>query len=374
MAQHRLESQGAGIAPLTTKDNAMFEDMTEFLNGLFALVSERNASDLLITAGAPPMVRIDGDLLPAADSPLTPDQTRKLLLSLITEEQTKRFELNKELDFSLNTEQLEGRFRVNYYMQRGCMAGAFRAISNIIPTFETLNLPPVIKELCHRQQGLILITGPTGHGKSTTQAAMLHEINQTRKCHIVTIEDPIEFVHKNAKSVVDQREIGSDTRDFATALKYVLRQDPDVLLVGEMRDLETISSALTAAETGHLVISTLHTNDTVQSVDRIIDVYPPHQQQQIRIQLGFCLVSVVAQQLIPLADGEGRIPAVEVLVNNPAVANLIRDNKTPQIYSILQTHARDGMIHQEEYIKKLYREGAITLEAAQARVRDPRSL
>jgi len=352
----------------------MSDDISRFMFDLFALVQQKGASDLLITVGVPPMLRINGDLQPVASSKLTPSQTQKILLNLLSEDQTKRFELAKELDFSLCLGEQGGRFRANYYMQRGCVAGAFRAISTEIPTFDTLNLPPIIKELSHRQQGIILITGPTGHGKSTTQAAMIHEINRTRKCHIVTIEDPIEFVHTNIHSVIDQREIGTDTKDFATALKYVLRQDPDVILLGEMRDLETISAALTAAETGHLVISTLHTNDTVQSMDRIIDVYPHHQQQQIRIQFAFCLLAIVAQQLLPRAKNEGRVPAVEVLVNNPAVANLIRDGKTPQIYSVLQTRAKDGMIHMEEYIKRLHREGEISLETARSRVKDPRFL
>lgn len=348
--------------------------MSYEIHKLFQQAVDQKASDLLITAGAPPMLRVNGELTPAGPDVLTPALSQKLLMGILTEAQAKKFELSHELDLSLAYEEMDTRFRVNLYMQRGCVGGAFRAIHSEIPPIKALGMPPVIEELALRHRGLVLITGPTGNGKSTTQAAMIGLINRSRKCHIVTVEDPIEFVHKNVLSVVDQREVGQDTESFPVALKFVLRQDPDVILLGEMRDLETISAAITAAETGHLVISTLHTNDTVQSVDRIIDVYPAHQQQQIRIQLAFCLIAVVAQQLIPRADGKGMCPAAEILVNNPAAANLIREGKTHQIYTVLQTHAKDGMVQMDDSIRRLFREGLITHEEAAARVKDPRFL
>jgi twitching motility protein PilT len=255
---------------------------------LFEYAGEVRASDLLVTAKSPPIVRIDGELYPAMENQLTAGQTRKLIWSLLNETQQEMFERQKELDFSLGVTG-DLRFRANIYYQRGSVAAAFRLIPHVIPDMDSLGLPPALKTLTLRPNGLILITGPTGSGKSTTQAAMIDLVNQTRRCHIVTVEDPIEFLHENKVAVIDQRELYSDTLKFAHALKYVLRQDPDVILVGEMRDVETIAAALTAAETGHLVIATLHTNDAVQAIDRIIDVFPPHQHDQIRVQLAFAL-------------------------------------------------------------------------------------
>ncbi len=340
---------------------------------LLQFAVEKEASDVLITAGSPPMVRIHGDLQYTKGGGLTREQTKKMAYGLLDDEQIARFESTKELDFSLEL-QNKYRFRGNMYLQRGCVGVALRLIPTGIPTLEELKLPTLIEDLAVEHQGLIIITGPTGHGKSTTQAAMIDIINERRKVHIVTIEDPIEFLHKNKNSVVDQREVGPDTRSFASALKHVLRQDPDVILVGEMRDLETISTALTAAETGHLVISTLHTNDTVQTVDRLIDVFPSHQQSQIRTQLAFTLLAVIAQRLLPLKDGGGRIVATEAMRNNSAVAHLIRDGKAQNIYTVLETHAREGMWTMDTSIKQLYQEGLISKETARRRMRHPEIL
>src|SRR5438093_3568068 len=271
------------------------------------------ASDLLVTAHTPPLLRIDGDLQPVGTRPLMPDDTRHLVAGLLNETQREAFEQKKELDFSLSVSGLV-RFRANIYSQKGWVAGAFRLVPRQIPSLEELGVPLIAKELSLRPHGLILVTGPTGCGKTTTTAAMIDLINESRRCHIVTVEDPIEFLHENKKGVVDQREVYADTLSFANALKYVLRQDPDVIFVGEMRDLETVAAALTAAETGHLVIATLHTNDAVQAIDRIVDIFPPHQQIQIRTQLAFTLLGVIAQQLIPRADGAGRVLGAEVLI------------------------------------------------------------
>ena len=280
------------------------------------------------------------------------------------------FERNRELDFSLAvTGSL--RFRANIYYQKGAVAGSFRLIPREIPSLKDLGLPPIVKELTLRSKGLILVTGPTGSGKTTTQAAMIDLINSSQRCHIVTVEDPIEFVHENKKGIVDQREVYADTLSFANALKYVLRQNPDVILVGEMRDMETIAAALTAAETGHLVIATLHTNDAVQSIDRIVDVFPPHQHAQIRTQLAFALIGVIAQQLIPKANGEGRILAAEILIKNYAVATHIREEKTHQTRSIMEASRAEGMITMDHRLKELYEAGEIRYEEVARRVSSP---
>jgi len=343
------------------------------MNELLALVESENASDLLITAGAPPMIRVSGRLKKTHYEPLRSEDTKRLVYSVLTDKQKQRFEEEKELDFSLGVRG-RNRYRVNVYLQKGCVTAAFRPIPERIPSLEELGLPKIVAQLAFRNQGLILVTGPTGHGKTTTQAAMIDLINENRECHIITIEDPVEFVHHHKKSIVDQREVGGDTQSVARALKYVLRQDPDVILVGEMRDLETISSALTAAETGHLVISTLHTNDAEQTVDRIIDVFPAAQQQQIRFQLSMSLLAVISQRLIPRADGEGRVLAVEIMKCIPAIANLIREGKTHQIYSVLQTHSKEGMITLDACIKDLYLKGLINFDDAVNYMRNPQSI
>ena len=343
------------------------------LKELFEFASQHRASDLLLTVGLPPMIRIDGDLQ-AADLPqLTNEEIRRMVTGILNEKQQERYALNHEVDLSLTAAGI-GRFRANVYQQRGFMAAAFRLIPTAIPSAADLNLPPIVTYLAERTQGLILVTGATGQGKSTTQAAMLDHINRLRRCHIVTIEDPIEYIHRHQLSAVDQREVGSDTSSFAQALKSALRQDPDAILVGEMRDLETISTSLTAAETGHLVISTLHTNDSIQSIDRIVDVYPAYQQQQIRIQLGFCLVAILSQQLIPRIDMPGRIAALEILLNNLAVANIIREGKTFKAESIMQTHIREGMRTMDMALGDLYSRGLISFEEAFRRAKHPRNI
>ncbi len=337
---------------------------------LFEHSARIGASDLIITAGAPPTVRVDGELHPAIDIMLPPEGCKKLIWSLLNETQQEMFERNRELDFSLAvTGSL--RFRANIYYQKGAVAGSFRLIPREIPSLKTLGLPPIVSELTLRSKGFILVTGPTGSGKTTTQAAMIDLINSSQRCHIVTIEDPIEFVHENKKGIVDQREVYADTLSFANALKYVLRQNPDVILVGEMRDMETIAAALTAAETGHLVIATLHTNDAVQSIDRIVDVFPPHQHSQIRTQLAFALIGIIAQQLIPRADGEGRILAAEILIKNYAVANHIREGKTHQTRSIMEASKAEGMITMDNRLKELYEAGEIRYEEVARRVSSP---
>ncbi len=337
---------------------------------LFEHAGAIGASDLLITAGSPPTVRVDGELHAAAENVLTPADTHSLMKSLLNETQQEAFERNRELDFSLAvTGKL--RFRANVYYQKGAVAGAFRLIPRIIPNLGELGLPPAIGELTLRQHGLILITGATGSGKSTTQAAMINLINRTTRCHIVTVEDPIEFVHENLQSIIDQREVYADTLSFSNALKYVLRQDPDVILVGEMRDIETIAAALTAAETGHLVIATLHTNDAIQAIDRIIDVFPPYQQEQVRTQLAFSLIGVIAQQLVPRANGRGRLLAAEVLIKNHAVANHIREGKTHQTRGLMEGAKSEGMITLDARLRELYEAGMITFEELAGRVTSP---
>jgi len=341
---------------------------------LLTFAVEQQASDVLITAGAPPMVRINGELIATKGEPLDPETSKKTVYSILTDDQIARFEEKRELDFSLYLKGLEQRFRGNAFLQRGCVGAAFRLIPERIPTREELELPPVIEEFCNYHQGLIIVTGPTGHGKSTTQACMIDIINQRRRAHIITIEDPIEYVHHNRNSIIEQREVGEDTHSFASALRHVLRQDPNVILIGEMRDLETMSAALTAAETGHLVITTLHTNDAVQSVDRLLDAFPPHQQGQVRTQLAFCLLAVIAQRLVPRSDGKGRIVAVEILRNIPAVAHLIREGKTHNIYTVMETHQREGMCTMDAALKKLYLRGLISREEARTRMRNPEQL
>ncbi|HPG69569.1 MAG TPA: type IV pilus twitching motility protein PilT [Candidatus Hydrogenedentes bacterium] len=343
------------------------------IQDLLDLTVREGASDLLLSAGAPPMMRLDGQLTPCSKTVLNPEQTMRVIFSLLTDKQRARFEERKELDFSLAVGEKE-RFRVNVYYQKQAVTAAFRPISDRIPAIETLGLPPSAVALASARQGLVLVTGPTGHGKTTTQAALIDRINQTRACHVITIEDPIEFVHHHQKSIVDQREVESDTLGFADALKYILRQNPDVILIGEMRDLETIQSALRAAETGHLVFATLHTNDAVQAVDRVVDVFPAAQQQQIRFQMSMCLLAAISQRLLPRADSEGRILACEFLKNNTAVASLIREGKTHLLYGVMETASKEGMITLDQAVKNLYLDGLITYDEALNCVRDPKTI
>ena len=332
---------------------------------------EYGASDLHITTGRPPMVRIAGRLIPSGyETELGADETKTLIYSVLTDDQKAKFEEDHELDFSIGIPGVS-RFRVNVFMQRGSVAGVFRAIGENIPTVDDLGLSDPVRQLALLPRGLVLVTGPTGSGKSTTLAAMLNLVNQVKEAHIVTIEDPIEFVHPHIRCTINQRELGHDTHSFPKALKSVLREDPNVILVGEMRDLETIAAALTLAETGHLVLSTLHTSDAAQTVDRIIDVFPPYQQEQIRVMLASSLKGVVSQILLPKADGAGRVAAREVMVVTPAIAAIIREGKTHQIYSAVQTGTRDGMCTMEKSLADLFHAGLITEEDALSKANHP---
>jgi twitching motility protein PilT len=336
-------------------------------------VMERNASDLHLTAGSPPMIRYHG-ALHALDYPvLTPQATREVIYSILTNEQRQRLETDWQIDLAYSIPG-RARFRVNAYFQRASLSAAFRLIPQEMPALRDLGLPNTLEELTKKPRGFVLVTGPTGSGKSTTLAAMIDLINESRSEHILTIEDPIEFLHMHKRCIVNQRELGADAQSFAAALKAGLRQDPDVILVGEMRDLETISTALTAAETGHLVFATLHTQDTAQTVDRIVDVFPPAQQQQVRVQLSVALQGIVTQQLLPLASGNGRCVATEVLVPTPAVRNLIREGKTHQIYSALQTGAQFGMQTMDTALADLVRQQKISRELAESRSSAPEEL
>jgi len=331
---------------------------------------ERRATDLHLTVGAPPVIRVDGDLLRMEYDPLTPQETQDLVYSLLKDEQKKRFETDKELDFAFGIKGLS-RFRSNVFLQRGCVACAIRVIPYEILGFEELGLPPVVSTLSDKRQGLILITGPTGCGKSTTLASILRKVNSMRPVHIVTVEDPIEYVHHHDKGIVNQREIGEDTKGFTNALRYVLRQDPDVVLIGEMRDLETMKVALNIAETGHLTLATLHTNSTYESINRIIDTFPPQSQEQVRSQLSFVLLGVMTQQLVPKARGSGRCLAAEVLVCTPAVRSAIREDKLHQIYGMMQAGQKFGMQTMNQALYKLYAKREITREVALERAPDP---
>ena len=337
-------------------------------------VLQRKASDLHITAGSHPMVRVRGRLVKLEDYPvLTPTDTRETIYSILTNDQRQRLETDWQLDFAYAIPNV-ARFRVNAYMQRSAISAAFRLIPFDIKSIDELGLPSVLHEFVHKPRGLVLVTGPTGSGKSTSLAAILDAINRTREDHILTIEDPIEFLHPHKKCIVNQRELGSDAQSFAAALKAALRQDPDVILVGEMRDLETIGTALTAAETGHLVFATLHTQDAPQTIDRIIDVFPPEQQQQVRVQLSVALQGVVTQALLPTADGAGRIAACEVLIPTAAVRNLIREGKTHQVMSVMQTGSQSGMQTMDAALATLVRQGKISQKLAEQRSSHPDEL
>jgi twitching motility protein PilT len=333
-------------------------------------VISQEASDLHLTVDSPPMLRINGSLQPAGSiEPWSAEKVSSALLSILSEEQKEKFVKELELDFAY-TISTDARFRVNMYQQRGAMGGAFRIIPTQIKQLKVLGVPESVGNFATLPRGLVLVTGPTGSGKSTTLAALIDLVNDTRADHIVTVEDPIEFLHHHKKSIVNQREVGTDTHSFAAALKHVLRQDPDVILIGELRDLETISVALTAAETGHLVFATLHTQDAPQTIDRVIDVFPPHQQGQVRAQLAATLQGVICQSLVKRADGNGRAVATEVLVTTSAISNLIREGKTYQIVSMMQAGRAQGMHTMDQHLADLVKSGIVTIEAAKAKAHD----
>jgi len=335
------------------------------IKNLLEMVFNRNASDLHLCVGTPPTLRIDGNLVPIPNQPiLAPEDTQRLAYSILTDEQKEMLEKEKEIDLSYSLEN-KARFRVNIYHQKGYISIALRYLPYKIPTLEELGLPSVCNEFTKHSQGFVLVTGPTGHGKSTTLASMINKINQERACHIITIEDPIEYVFVHNKSIIDQRELHLDTHSFARALRSVLREDPDVVLIGEMRDLETIAAAITIAETGHLVFATLHTNSAAQTVDRIIDVFPAHQQPTIRTQLSNILLGIISQRLLPRIGG-GRILATEVLFANPAVRNLIREGKSYQIQNIIQTGKEENMISLDKNLARLVQRGEITIETGES--------
>ena len=344
------------------------------IDDLLRIMIERGGSDLHLTVGSPPGIRLRGDIVPLENAePLQQRDTMEIILSLLSEEQRRRFETELELDFAYSIPGVS-RFRANVFQQRNSMGAVFRVIPIAIPTLEDLGLPKVCRFLADRPRGLVLVTGPTGSGKSTTLAAMIDHINETRPLHIVTLEDPIEFMHRNKRAYVNQREVGEDTHSFAAALKRVLRQDPDVILVGEMRDLETISAAITAAETGHLVLATLHTTGGPATVDRIIDVFPPHQQQQVRMQLSGTLEGVLSQVLLRSTDGRTRVMAMEIMLGVPAISNLIREGKTHQMPTIIQGGASLGMQTLDQHLKTLLQAGKITFEEAISKAQSPREL
>ncbi|MFN3200134.1 MAG: type IV pilus twitching motility protein PilT [Bradymonadia bacterium] len=349
-------------------------NQTPTLNQLLELMIQQGASDLHITTGSPPQLRIDGQLIPVRIPRLMAPQARALCLSHVTEEQRQRFEETRELDFSFGIPGL-ARFRANLYWQRGSVSGAFRAIPTRVMTLEELQLPRAVTEMASRPQGLFLVTGPTGSGKSTTLASIIDFINTHHRGHIITIEDPIEFLHEHKNCLINQRELRSDTHSFAHALKYVLRQDPDVVLIGEMRDPETMEAALTIAETGHLCMATLHTNGAVQSINRIIDSFPTHRQAQVRVQLSFVLEAVLSQQLLPKASGSGRVMACELMLATPAIRNLIREGKTHQIYGQMQVgQQQHSMQTLNQCLHRLIGQRRVTPEAALARSPDPDEL
>lgn len=332
------------------------------IKDLLRIMPEKNASDLHITANSPIHLRIDEKLYPFDDKVLSREDTKESVYALLKPEQIKQFERDWELDLSMEIPDL-ARFRINVFYQREAVGCAIRIIPFEIVDFETLGLPvAVTTQLCKKPRGLVLITGATGSGKSTSLASMIKFINNYRQCHIITIEDPIEFVHKNNKAIVDQREVYRDTHSFADSLKHVLRQDPDVILIGEMRDYETIESALVIAETGHLVFATLHTSDAVQTINRVIDVFPSHQQQQVKTQLSFVLLGAISQELVPKAQGKGRVLATEILVATPAVRSLVREGKVHQIYSVIQTSQKEGMKTMNQSLADLYNKGVISFE------------
>jgi len=344
------------------------------LHQLLKAMVEKGASDLHITTGSPPQLRIDGKLVPLKTNPLSPVETKQLCYSILTDAQKHKFEEESELDLSFGVKSLS-RFRANIFMQRGAVAGAFRTIPFKILTFQELGLPPVVTELAKKPRGLVLVTGPTGSGKSTTLASIIDKINTDRHEHIITIEDPIEYLHPHKNCLVNQREVGADTVSFKKALKYILRQDPDVVLIGEMRDLETIEAALVISETGHLAFATLHTNSCVQTINRILDVFPPYQQPQVRAQLSFVLEGVVTQNLMPRAGAPGRVLAMEIMVPNPAIRNLIREDKVHQVYSQMQIgQTKFGMQTFNQSLASLVQRRLVTVDEAMGRSSDVEEL
>jgi twitching motility protein PilT len=343
------------------------------IDDLLRLVVEKGGSDLHISVGVPPIIRVDGALLPTNYEKVTPQESQRIIYDILTDDQIQRFETALELDFSYQLHKVS-RFRVNVYRDRANVATAFRVIPSRIPTLKELSLPPVLEELTRLPRGLILVTGPTGSGKSTSLAAMINQINNERSVHILTIEDPIEYLHTHRFSIINQREVGQDTKQFANALRAALREDPDVILVGEMRDLETMQMAVSAAETGHLVFATLHTNSAATSVERIVDSFPPGQQEQVRLQLSNNLQAILCQQLLPRANQPGRVCAMEIMTASPAIRNLIRENKAHQITSMIQTSANLGMQTMDQSLRDLYLRGFITFELAMERAMNPPEL
>lgn len=343
------------------------------MDELLQLVVDKNASDLHLVVGVPPIMRVDGNLVAAPYERLTPQTARRMVYDILTDEQIQTYESDLELDLSYALGKI-ARFRLNVYRDKGTLAAAFRLIPVKIPTIEELKLPGVLLGLTQKARGLILVTGPTGSGKSTSLAAMINQINNERSLHIITIEDPIEYLHQHRYSIINQREVGVDTKSFADALRASLREDPDVILVGEMRDLETIKTAITCAETGHLVFATLHTNNAAQTVDRIVDVFPPEQQDQIRFQLSNNIEAVLCQQLMHRAGKPGRVCAMEIMLATPAIRNQIREGKSHQITSTIQTNAEIGMQTMDQALKELYQKGEITREDAIARAMNPDEL
>ena len=364
------EAFGNGQEPVA----ARMAESEMMIPDLLDQTMQKGASDLHLTAGSPPVIRYLGDLVRLSDYPvLTPQGLRTMIYSIISQKQREKLEQELELDLSYSLPG-KARFRVNVYFQRDSIGAAFRMIPFEVKPLQDLSLPPVVGEFARLPRGFVLVTGPTGSGKSTTLASLVDIVNTERSCHIMTVEDPIEFLHRHKASIVNQRELGTDTHSFGEALKHVLRQDPDVILVGEMRDLETIQTAITAAETGHLVFATLHTQDAPQTIDRIIDVFPSHQQQQIRVQLATTLQGVVTQQLLQTADGRGRAVVAEVLVATPAVRHLIREGKVHQIYSVMQAGGRYGMRTMDASLAQLVKAGKITQQLAIERCHDPEEL
>ncbi len=348
--------------------------MPPTLNALLKSMVEQGGSDLHITTNSPPLVRVDGVLKPLNLPPLTPTETKQLCYSILTDNQKHRLEEDLEIDLSFGIKSL-ARFRANVFHQRGAVAGAFRQIPYEIRGFRELGLPPVIEKICEKPRGLVLVTGPTGSGKSTTLAAMLDKVNRERAEHIVTIEDPVEYLHSHKKCIVNQRELHADTHSFPNALRAALRQDPDVVLIGEMRDFETVETALRIAETGHLTFATLHTNSASQTINRIIDIFPAHQQSQIRVQLSFVIEGIICQSLLPRATGKGRALAMEILIPNSAIRNLIREDKIHQVYGMMQTgQAKYGMQTFNQSLASLYFKRAISLQIAMARSSYPDEL
>lgn len=356
------------MAPRQPAKGRTLEDV--HIDDLLKLIVEKGASDLHIAVGVPPILRIDGQLISTNYERLTPQYTQRLCYDILTDEQIQRFESTFELDLSYSLAKIS-RFRVNIYKDKGTVAAAFRVIPARIPALRELGLPAILEDLARKPRGLILVTGPTGSGKSTTLAAMVNQINSERSVHIITIEDPIEYLHTHKFSIVNQRELGADTKSFGNALRSALREDPDVILVGEMRDLDTISTAITCAETGHLVLATLHTNNASQTVDRIVDVFPPEQQEQIRFMLSNNLEAVVCQQLLPRAGMPGRVCAMEVMIASSAIRNLIREAKAHQITSALQTSANIGMQTMDQSLRDLYQKGLISYDEALSRAMSP---